>query len=124
MFLLIQYTRRDKPASYSNLHSNMFLLIQSDRQELQQRLRTFTFQYVSINTQYSENSGEMEDYLHSNMFLLIPAASPCILSDIQSFTFQYVSINTVNSVIAFVSVTIFTFQYVSINTGRRRGRRL
>ena len=70
--------------SMLNLHSNMFLLIQSWMPDFMQGLAKFTFQYVSINT--------------------IAAATPAIIPMI--FTFQYVSINTLHISIALLLVVI------------------
>ena len=53
------------------LHSNMFLLIQVFSDLPTDAETAFTFQYVSINTQYDDDQTGREYSLHSNMFLLI-----------------------------------------------------
>ena len=54
----------------------------------------FTFQYVSINTDYKEDGSMGQVTLHSNMFLLILGSLAGSAAGLL-FTFQYVSINTV-----------------------------
>ena len=71
MFLLIRHRIRWKSPSIRNLHSNMFLLIQEPLIITITTASRFTFQYVSINTDYVELYLEGEIHLHSNMFLLI-----------------------------------------------------
>ena len=78
MFLLIQRSRPDSISGEITLHSNMFLLILQSPQ-CQRLLLSFTFQYVSINTQ------EHHQEIHQE----------------NSFTFQYVSINTSSSALSF-----------------------
>ena len=53
----------------------------------------FTFQYVSIKTDFQYTIDGENLNLHSNMFLLRPALLSCPLSEL-TFTFQYVSIKT------------------------------
>ena len=93
MFLLIQRSRPDSISGEITLHSNMFLLILQSPQ-CQRLLLSFTFQYVSINTQ------EHHQEIHQE----------------NSFTFQYVSINTKAVISIRCERHSFTFQYVSINT--------
>ena len=79
--------------SFSDLHSNMFLLIRIIRRGIY-RGCPFTFQYVSINTVLPLALHYPRIYLHSNMFLLILLSIPRKIIREPLFTFQYVSINT------------------------------
>ena len=71
MFLLIQWEQEKKYTKIMNLHSNMFLLIRYHPDFSGNPFSTFTFQYVSINTELPEGHVYKFIYLHSNMFLLI-----------------------------------------------------
>ena len=94
MFLLIQFQRDDPMCKKHPLHSNMFLLILLTLTYDDDHITRFTFQYVSINTKWQQ----IYD-------------SSCL-----DFTFQYVSINTNAARYASQMGYAFTFQYVSINT--------
>ena len=72
MFLLIQICSIKVMCNYLTLHSNMFLLILKGENYGLLSSSSFTFQYVSINTQ--------KDYIEG--------------ITLSGFTFQYVSINT------------------------------
>ena len=79
--------------------SNMFSLIRMYHRGALHRDKTFTFQYVSINTELVLVRNLNFLYLHSNMFLLIHRLDYYfpILANI--FTFQYVSINTLHHIV-------------------------
>ena len=70
MFLLILNPEEQKLIFEVPLHSNMFLLIPRLLTR-SHAWKTFTFQYVSINTDDSDEYTLVEFSLHSNMFLLI-----------------------------------------------------
>ena len=56
MFLLIPLLLSHSNAPYTDLHSNMFLLIHAANTNAATTLNTFTFQYVSINTNHARKS--------------------------------------------------------------------
>ena len=98
----------------------------------------FTFQYVSINTEWITDEFPPIAALHSNMFLLILGSLAGSAAGLL-FTFHYVSINTtLETAMLAAQITLhstmflliqrsrpdsisgennFTFHYVSINTG-------
>ena len=137
MFLLIPRRESTRLQIQQPLHSNMFLLIPALTASSSSFFSSFTFQYVSINTEscclecYSQISftfqyvsintkllsvSDVSDIaLHSNMFLLIPITAfidYCNQESLHSNMFL---------LIPYVARYIlkkhnFTFQYVSINT--------
>ena len=96
----------------------MFLLILLPLNVIRSQT-TFTFQYVSINTERLHDLSILISSLHSNMFLLILNRPPERSSRSSDFTFQYVSINTGSWTKGRWCLMDFTFQYVSINTNNR-----
>ena len=115
MFLLIHFLTYVYLLFKNILHSNMFLLIHFSAYGSKILSTSFTFQYVSINTEKVFRSLFLIIFLHSNMFLLIRFHGLCIKCG-HYFTFQYVSINTIMAGASMIAYIIFTFQYVSINT--------
>ena len=94
----------------------MFLLILNGETDRWVQDSTFTFQYVSINTQENDGMRFSVENLHSNMFLLIQEFPASSRGERKGFTFQYVSINTYKEGDIWYWLKEFTFQYVSINT--------
>ena len=93
MFLLIRGTQPFPDARLS--FTFQYVSINTNKLNgLESGLCDFTFQYVSINTKATDQSAAPGSPLHSNMFLLIQDISDNIDIPRSAFTFQYVSINT------------------------------
>ena len=78
MFLLIPLGIRLTLLLIHPLHSNMFLLILRSVSLALLSESSFTFQYVSINTQAEWLVLPTKGALHSNMFLLIHVQNPLL----------------------------------------------
>ena len=100
--------------SYSNLHSNMFLLFRLGRWRWGGTVSRFTFQYVSII------SFRYAFYILFHSLIYIPICFYYFMraKDVRArhikFTFQYVSIISWINLTISARRTSFTFQYVSI----------
>ena len=80
----------------NNLHSIMYLLIQSSKLSSVCSSKTFTFHNVSINSELAIVFQVTARHLHSIMYLLIQFSVSAGSAVASAFTFHNVSINSQN----------------------------
>ena len=123
MFLLILFATRILTLFIYNLHSTMFLLIQSLPSGIRSVNHNLHSTMFLLIPRPEIHSSTESFHLHSTMFLLILRASRCSRFR-NAFTFHYVSTYTnVKSVTPYTDRK-FTFHYVSTYTSEEKIKRV